>query len=511
MGVILNSTVTVSTGMLRGTQSNGVHAFRGIPYAAPPVGANRWQPPQPAVSWDGIRDASIDGLIAPQPLMPPPFAGGDLPPAGDDCLNLSVWTPDPAASGLPVLVWIHGGAFVSGSSIEPTYDGASFARQGVVCVTINYRLGALGFLHLGEHFPELADSGNLGILDQVAALQWVQQNIAAFGGDPGRVTVAGESAGGMSVGTLLALESTNGLFQRAILQSGAGHNGISAPTASAIAGHLLELVGVAPGDIDALRQLTSEQLLEAQNTLTLELQMTRNPIKFGEAAASAMAFQPTFGTAVLPLRPIEAITAGSAANVAVLTGTTMEECLVFVVAMKDMFSDELVEMTMAAVFGSQAAGTAALDRYRSNRANAAPHEIVAAAQTDSMFRVPAVRMADAQSAHNPNVWMYRFDWQTPVLNGSFGACHALELAYVFNNLDSELAAMFAGPNAPRPLADAMHTAWANFITHGDPAHDGLPAWPRYTTSDRSTLLFNEACSVATNPRADELALWDGII
>ena len=507
----MSHTVTVSTGMLSGVQVNGVHAFKGIPYAAPPVGAHRWQPPQPAASWDGVRDASVDGLISWQPLMPPPFGGDNLPPAGDDCLNLSVWTPDLTATGLPVLVWIHGGAFVSGSSIEPTYDGSSFARRGVVCVSINYRLGAQGFLHLADHFPELAHSGNLGILDQVAALQWVQQNIAAFGGDPGRVTVAGESAGGMSVGTLLALESTSGLFQRAILQSGAGHNGISAPTASTIAGHLLDLVGVAPGDLDGLHRVTPEQLLEAQNALTLELQMTRNPIKFGEAAASAMAFQPTFGTAVLPQRPIEAIAAGSAANVAVLTGTTMEECLVFVVAMKDMFSDELVEMTMASVFGGPIAGAAALDQYRSARATAAPHEIVAAAQTDSMFRVPAVRLADAQLAHNPNVWMYRFDWQTPVFDGAFGACHALELAFVFNTLDSELAATFMGPDAPQPLADAMHAAWTNFITHGDPGHNDLPEWPRYTATDRSTLLFNESCSVATNPCADELALWDGII
>ena len=183
----MSSTVSISSGTLRGALVNGVHSFRGIPFAAPVGGANRFLRPQPVQPWEGERDATVDGLIQPQVPMPPPF-GGPLPPAGDDSLNLNVWTPDPGASGLPVLVWIHGGAFNAGSGIEPVYDGTSFARNGVVCVTLNYRLGAQGFLHLADHFPQFPDSGNLGVLDQVAALQWVQANIAAFGGDPQRVT-----------------------------------------------------------------------------------------------------------------------------------------------------------------------------------------------------------------------------------------------------------------------------------------------------------------------------------
>ena len=176
----MDSLVTIASGRVRGAVDDGVHTFRNIPYAAPVGGANRFRPPQPVVAWDDVRDATADGLIQPQPPMPPPF-GGPLPPAGDDSLNLNVWTPDPAASGLPVLVWVHGGAFVSGSGIEPVYDGTAFARNGVVCVTINYRLGAQGFLHLADHFPELAESGTLGSQDQVAALRWVRDNIAAFG------------------------------------------------------------------------------------------------------------------------------------------------------------------------------------------------------------------------------------------------------------------------------------------------------------------------------------------
>lgn len=225
----MGAIVTTKSGRIEGGSENGVHVFRGIPYAAPTGGANRFKAPQPVSPWDGVRDGTKNGLISHQPPLPPPF-GQPLPPAGDDCLNLTVWTPDPGAAKLPVFVWIHGGAFFGGSSIEPVYNGSSFARNGVVCVTINYRLGAQGFWNLSEHFPEFPDSGNLGLLDQIAALQWVHDNIASFGGDPSRVTIGGESAGGMSVGSLLAAPKVKGLFSQAIPQSGAGiqhhHHGI---------------------------------------------------------------------------------------------------------------------------------------------------------------------------------------------------------------------------------------------------------------------------------------------
>ncbi len=504
----MSSTVSVGSGRLLGDDDAGVHVFRGVPYAAPPIDERRWKAPQPVQPWEGVRDATRPGLAVLQEMMPPPF-GSPLPPMGDDCLNLNVWTPDPGADGLPVFVWIHGGAFVSGSGIEDVYDGASFARQGLVCVTINYRLGAQGFWHLADHFPELVDSGNVGMLDQIAALQWVHDNIAAFGGDPGKVTIAGESAGGMSVGTLLAMPRARGLFQRAILQSGAGHNGIEASNASMIARHLLDALGVVPGDLAALHAVTPDRLLEAQAALTLEMQTTRNPLRFGAAAGSAMPFQPTIGTAALPERPIDAVASGSAADVDIMVGTTMEESLVFVVAMADMFNDEMVSMTMDAVFAGQ--GATALEKYRARRPDAAPHEIVGAVETDRMFRVPAVRLADAQTAHNANVWMYRFDWRTPVFDGAFGACHALELSYVFNNLGSAMAAGFNGPDAPPALADVMHRAWAQFVATGSPAHEALPEWPHYDITDRATMSFDVTSKLLRQPDADELALWDGVI
>ncbi len=516
----MSTQVTVSTGTLSGVIGGpgnraGVHAFKGIPYAAAPAGDLRLRPPAPAQAWDGVRDASNYGLTAIQQPMPGIFGelGTPQSPAGDDCLNLNVWTPDPSAGGLPVLVWIHGGAFYAGSGVDNVYNGSAFGASGIVCVTINYRLGVQGFWHLGEHFDELADSGNLGMLDQIAALKWVQENIAAFGGDPNQVTIAGESAGGMSVSTLMAMPAAKGLFQRAIPQSGAAHNGISAPTASMIGGHMLDILGVSPGDMDALARMPNELLLEAQTKINNELTETRDPNRFGEAAATAMAFQPTIGTAALPKRPIDAIAAGDAADIDLMIGSTLEEALVFVIDMKDMFSDEIVAMTADALFGMAGKdGAAALATYRANRPGAQPHEIAAALVTDQMFTVPAVRMADAQVAHNPNTWMYRFDWQTPAADGAWGAHHFLEVPFVFDQLDNDQARGFAGDNPPRALADATHSAWVSFVKSGNPNNAGLIEWPSYNTDTRPTLLFNDpACSVANQPREEEVALWEGVL
>src|SRR2546425_2111584 len=229
-----NLVVTTRQGQVRGHVSDGVAAFKGIPYAAPPFGPNRFQPPRPPERWDGVRDALEYGRVAPQPPYAPPFDQllGDQGRPGEDCLNLNVWTPDPSTRGLPVMVWIHGGSFVRGSGSLPIYDGSAFARDGIVCVTINYRLGADGFLFLGDGIA------NRGLLDQLAALTWVQENIEAFGGNPQRVTIFGESAGAFSVATLLSMPRAQGLFHRAIAQSGAAQHTTSLATAHRVGRHL---------------------------------------------------------------------------------------------------------------------------------------------------------------------------------------------------------------------------------------------------------------------------------
>ena len=210
----MNAVVRTQHGEVRGSVADGVNTFKGIPYAAPPFGANRLLPPQPVEPWSGVRDALAYGAKPPQLPYPPPWDVliPERGPLGEDCLNLNIWTPDPGSAGLPVMVWIPGGMFEAGSGAS--YDGSGFAREGVVCVTMNYRVGAEGFLYLGD------GNSNLGLLDQLAALEWVRENIAAFGGDPGNVTVFGQSAGAMSIGTLLSMPRAEGLFRRAILQSG---------------------------------------------------------------------------------------------------------------------------------------------------------------------------------------------------------------------------------------------------------------------------------------------------
>src|SRR5215207_604265 len=249
------TTVRTPAGTVRGRVRDGVHAFLGIPYAAPPFGPRRFAAPQPAEPWDGVRDALDYGPTVPKPAYTPPYDVLLREPVipGADCLNLNVWTPDPGHAGLPVFVWIHGGAFVNGSGAVPVYDGATFARDGVVCVTINYRLGVDGFLQFADDGP-----ANRGLLDQVAALRWVQENIAAFGGDPARVTVGGESAGAMSVGCLLAMPSAQGLFGQAVLQSGAGHHALTAATATRIGGYVAERLNV-PATREALAAVPVDQ------------------------------------------------------------------------------------------------------------------------------------------------------------------------------------------------------------------------------------------------------------
>lgn len=506
--------VATQSGVVEGATVDGVHSFKNIPFAAPPVGALRLRPPQPPESWSGVRDGSSFGSVSLQAPMPGIFGELGTPqnPAGDDCLNLNVWTPDPGAGDLPVLVWIHGGAFYAGSGIDPIYDGSSFARDGVVTVTINYRLGVQGFWHLADLFPNLAESGNLGMLDQIAALEWVQANISGFGGDPSKVTIAGESAGGMSVSTLMAMPRAKGLFHRAIPQSGAGHNGISAPTATMIAGHMIDMLGVKPGDDDGLGRVPSDILLQTQIKVGDELTETRDPGRFGEAAASAMAFQPTYGTELLPEMPAIAIANGSASDIALMTGTTKEEALIFLVDLKDMFDADMVEATMDAVFGMAGkSGSDALDVYRKNRPGAESHELIAALETDRMFTVPALRLADAQSANNPDTWLYRFDWRNPSRGGSFGAHHFVEIPFAFDTMDNPMTeGFFEGAKAEGLTKDA-HAAWVAFITNGDPNNERIPEWPRYTPETKPTMLFDEPCRVENAPAGDELDLWEGVI
>ncbi|MGK5111999.1 carboxylesterase/lipase family protein [Geodermatophilus sp. CPCC 205506] len=491
-------TVRTTSGTVRGLSRDGVHAFLGIPYAAPPFGERRFAAPAPPEPWDGVRAATEYGPTVPKPPYTPPYDVLLPEPVipGEDCLNLNVWTPDPGASGLPVFVWIHGGAFVNGSGAVPVYDGATFARDGVVAVTINYRLGVDGFLHFADGGP-----ANRGLLDQVAALRWVQDNIAAFGGDPARVTVGGESAGGMSVGCLLAMPSAQGLFAQAVLQSGAGHHALTEATATRIGGYLAERLNVAP-ERSALAGVPLADLIAAQQALGMDAATAPDPHRWGEVTTNLMVYEPVVDGDVLPDLPIRRIAAGSARDVAVLVGANRDENRLFMVpnGLIDMVTDPLLQMVVA---GYSAPSEKTLEVYRAGRPGATPGELMADIATDWFFRIPAIRLAEAQ-AGGGRAWVYEFSWPSPQFGGRLGACHALELGFTFDTLALEAHGALMGSGAPQALADEMHRAWVRFVRDGD------PGWAPYDLDRRAVQDFGEQVRLVDDPRGEQRAIWDSI-
>ncbi|HEV3351838.1 MAG TPA: carboxylesterase/lipase family protein [Acidimicrobiales bacterium] len=493
--------VETTGGALQGRVKDAILEFRGIPYAAPPIGELRFRPPQPPEPWTGVRDATHFGPMAPQNQGAMEAMFGAPPQAMDeDCLTLNVWTPACDDGQRPVMVWIHGGAFLFGTGATPWYDGRSFARDDVVLVTINYRLGAFGFLHVDGQ-------GNNGILDQVAALEWVRDNIAAFGGDPGNVTAFGESAGAMSVGTLLGLPAAKGLFVKAIPESGAAHSARTAEEAEELARIFLVELGIDPGPtaVDHLRDLPAAALLEAQAKV-VETQMG--------AGGRGLPFSPVVDGVVLPEAPIDAIGKGQAAGVTVLVGTTRDEWRLF--SMMDpsiaKLDDEGAARRLAGLVRDKSRAPEVVAHYRLTRPDASVSDVWSAIGTDVIFRIPAVRLAETQSALGNDVYMYRFDYATPVFGGVLGACHALEIPFVFESLDAG-AEMFVGPlnDDLRTLARRMHASWVAFARTGEPAADGLPEWPRYSAEHRATMLFDLQPSVVDDPAGSDREVWAGVL
>src|SRR5512137_1512649 len=322
----MDSIVKTRNGAVRGIAADGVVTFKGIPYAAPPFGANRFRPPQPVRPWSGVRDALDFGPDPPQLPPDPTFHEHQVP--GEECLNLCVWTPDLKPALRPVMVWITGGMFEIGSAAW--YDGRAFARDGVVYVTINYRVGADGFLYLGD------GNANMGLLDQIAALEWVRDNIAAFGGDPTNVTVFGESAGAMSIGLLLSMPRARGLFRRAIPESGAAHTVMSAATARRMGRYLAERLGVEPTR-EALAAVPVDRFLRAQAELKADMWAHPDPARWGiETVTTMLPFHPVIDGDVIPSLPIDRIAAGAGSDVDVLIGTNTDDWRLFVV-MNDLF------------------------------------------------------------------------------------------------------------------------------------------------------------------------------
>ncbi len=490
--------VRTQQGVVRGRMVEGVATFKGIPYAAPPFGANRFQPPRPVERWDGVREALSYGPTVPKPPYFPPFDVLIPEPAipGEDCLNLNIWTPDVGRAGLPVMVWIHGGAFSNGSGAVPQYDGSRFARDGVVCVTINYRLGADGFLYLGDGIA------NLGLLDQIAALIWVQENIAAFGGDSDNVTIFGESAGAFSVSTLLSMPRAWGLFRRVIAQSGAGHHVISPATAQRVGQYLAEKLGV-EATSEAIAAAPVDRLLQAQVELSGDAFANPDPVRWGEVAGNLMPFEPVIDGDILPTRPIDSIVGGAGAGVDVIIGTNTDEEMLFMVpnGAINYITEDMLAGTVAA-YGLPVSETIAT--YRAIRPDASAGELLSAIVTDWFFRIPAIRLAEAHAQSTGATYMYEFAWRSPGFDGKLGACHGLEIPFVFDTLDKEGFEVLLGDDAPQQLADAMHAAWVAFAKVGD------PGWQRFDLSRRATMRFDRRQELVDDPRSEERRLWEGL-
>jgi len=492
--------VKTTQGDVRGALVDGIHVFKGIPFAAAPAGADRLRPPQPRAPWGGVFDALAFGPKPPQGPYPPLVAGllPELAGPGEDCLTLNIWSTELGDARQPVMVWVSGGLFeYHGTGACPWYNGAGFARDGVVCVTISYRVGAEGFLYLDDGLA------NLGLLDQIAALAWVRDNIAAFGGDPGKVTVFGESAGALSIATLLAMPRAGGLFRRAVVQSGGAHHVSSAATAERIGRRLAEKMGVAPTRA-AIAAAPLDSMLAAQAALREEMTTQPDPAFWGEVLFTNLPWQPVVDGDVLPGHPFERIRAGAGAGIELLVGSNTEETRLFLVP-----GGTIDTITPEALAGSIVAYGLAVEptlaAYRELHPGASPGDLFSAIQTDWYWRLPALRLAEARAAQADAAptHVYEFAWRSPQFGGRLGAGHSLEIPFVFDSLGQQTQATH-GNSPPQALADAMHKAWVDFARTGD------PGWPRYDLGRRAGMRFDTASRLVEDPLGRERVLWRGV-
>jgi para-nitrobenzyl esterase len=480
----------VTGGKIAGVAANGIVSFKGIPFAAPPVGALRWKAPQPVKPWTGVRDASKFGPACIQAAFFPTLFGGP-PEMSEDCLYLNVWTPAKSPSdALPVMVWIHGGGFVGGQTSLPRYDGTRLAEKGVVFVSIAYRLGAFGFLAHPELSRESGKaSGNYGLLDQIAALQWVKANIAKFGGDPNKVTIFGESAGGMSVSMLAASPAAKGLFQRAISESGANfgsakyadEEGLAVPPlkiAEATGKAFLEKLGAK--DIAAAREIPGAKIQES--------------LVLGQGGPE---FWPVFDGDILPRDQYELYQAGQFNDTPVLVGTNSDEGSPFLPLAGVTVAQ--FEQQVRAKLGPHAEAILAVYPH------ATDEEAVRSTRDvfrDSLFGWHAWAWAQLQSEKGKGkAYIYYFDHRGPRTPKNGGAKHGDEIAYVFRNLPSLVIGDPGPPPPVRPedtkISDLMSSYWVNFAKTGDPNGPGLPAWPAFAASAPNAMIFDAAILGAT--------------
>jgi len=471
----MTTQVRTSAGTVRGRWEDGVAVYRGVPFAAPPMGRDRFAAPRPAAPWDGIRDATRFG-------PPPPQPGRST--EGEDWLNLAVWTPDPGRTGLPVMVWISGGTYLNCNTANPHLAGAALAAAGAVVVSAHYRTGAEGF----ARFDGASD--NRGLLDQVAALRWVQDSIAGFGGDPGNVTVFGQSAGAGSIAALLVMPEAAGLFRRAILQSLPGT--FFAPDLAAdVAKEVCAALG-RPPRVEDLVDVAPDDLVAAARSVTDSL--PRRAEQWGPVAFTPTPFSPVVDGAVLPASPWAALAGGAARDVELLVGHTRDEFSLPARGLGDI--DDAGADTLL----DGLTPTPGARRYRAAYPSDSANELRDTAMSDWLWRMPALHLAEAAHAGGARVWLYELCWGF----NSVGASHGLDTLLVFGTTEIETGLTEAGPDAvaqARRLSELMRSEHLSFASTGD------PGWTRYRPGERLTRVYDAESTVARYPEERSRRIW----
>jgi para-nitrobenzyl esterase len=509
--------VEIECGKIRGFSRNGILAFKGIPYAASTAGARRYMAPAKAATWAGVRSCMALGFACPQPFHVPEgrrvgwsrdeeafmFEWDDGQP-GEDCLRVNVWTPSTSdATRRPVLVWIHGGGYTSGSSNElRMYDGESLARRGnVVVVSLNHRLGPLGYMNLQQYGEKWRDAVNLGQLDLIAALEWVRDNIGRFGGDSSKVLVFGQSGGGGKISTLMGMPAAKGLFQRAVIQSGSSLRQTTPERSAALAAATLQELSLSKDAIDRLQEVPVESIIQAGLRARQKLQ----PVAPAPGTGGGLNWSPTVDGASLPRHAWDPAAPEYSAAVPLMIGTVLNEFGNSIQAgdpsLDTMTADDM-KKRLADQRGDKAAALLAVLERKYPKAS--PYELLSRS-TGLTARMNAVAQATLKAQQNgAPVYLYWFQWQTPVLDGRPRAFHCAELPFVFAKTD-RCAAMTGGGADARALAAKMADAWVAFARNGNPSHSGLPEWPAFSADRCETMIFDTTSAVKTNPDREERA------